>query len=267
MQKLRERNTYTPTDIPHVRSNCDSRLKSPEGRGRAASSKTSPNNLDAALTARDTHPMGVDSGYSHVGLSAVSENKELYGEEIHLRDDIVKLNAERKQYRRGRRYRKTWYRKPRFLNRGNKKEGWLAPSLQNKLNAHLKTIEKVRKILPISQTTVEVAAFDIQKIQNTAMTTIRGKLVDQIHHAGIPVASTYGYITKHSRKDLDLSKSFGRRATGYFDLRSLNGTKIHASANAADLSLLESARTFLTERRKAHSSDSLVLSEECANFL
>ena len=53
MQTLRERNTYTPTDIPHVRSNCDSRLKSPEGRGRAASLKTSPNTPDAALTARE----------------------------------------------------------------------------------------------------------------------------------------------------------------------------------------------------------------------
>ena len=54
MQKLRERNTYTPTDIPHVRGNCDSRLKSPEGRGRAASLKTSFNNPDAALTGLET---------------------------------------------------------------------------------------------------------------------------------------------------------------------------------------------------------------------
>ena len=27
MQKLVERNTYTPTDIPHVRGNCDPVLK------------------------------------------------------------------------------------------------------------------------------------------------------------------------------------------------------------------------------------------------
>jgi len=31
MQKLRERNTYTPTDIPHVRGNCDLQLTSSEG--------------------------------------------------------------------------------------------------------------------------------------------------------------------------------------------------------------------------------------------
>ena len=38
---------------------------------------------------------------------------------------------------------------------------------------------------------------------------------------------------------------FGRRATGYFDLRTLDGTKIHASAKAKDLKLLEAAKTFL----------------------
>ena len=50
MQKLGERNTYTPTDIPHIRGNCDSALISPKGRGRAPNLKTSFNNLDAALT-------------------------------------------------------------------------------------------------------------------------------------------------------------------------------------------------------------------------
>lgn len=483
MQKLRERKTYTPTDIPHVCSNCDSRLKSPEGRGRAASFKTSFNNPDAALTAREQagqalrvpaiyvlnkrgrplmpttaskarhllkegqaivvqrtpftiqllsqtgealRPLwlGVDSGYSHIGLSVVSEKRELYSEEVHLRDDIVKLNAERKQYRRGRRFRKTWYRKPRFLNRGNKKMGWLAPSLQNKLNAHLKAIERVRKILPISQITLEVASFDIQKIQKaeiegddyqqgvqlgfqnvrayvlhrdahtcqhckghskgltlhvhhivsrqtggnrpsnlitlceschrkhhegnitlkvkksngfkaeTFMTTIRRLLADLIGDKGVSVTPTYGYLTKESRNSLELPKShtndafviaggkeqkrsstiyltkqvrkcnrklfkgdrshlpntaprciqgfqrfdkvlwmgqecftFGRRTSGYFDLRLLDGSKIHASAKVKDLKILESAKTFLTENRRAHSFDSTRLSVSCVNFL
>ncbi len=50
MQKLEERNTYTPTDIPHVRSNCDMSLNSSEGRNSVADLKTSSNNSDAALT-------------------------------------------------------------------------------------------------------------------------------------------------------------------------------------------------------------------------
>jgi len=41
---------------------------------------------------------------------------------------------------------------------------------------------------------------------------------------------------------------FGRRKTGYFALRTLEGTKIHDSAHYRDLTLLESAKTFLIER-------------------
>ena len=47
---------------------------------------------------------------------------------------------------------------------------------------------------------------------------------------------------------------FGRRSTGYFDLRKLDGTKIHASANYKKLKLLERATTFLIERKECHSS-------------
>ena len=44
---------------------------------------------------------------------------------------------------------------------------------------------------------------------------------------------------------------FGRRSTGYFDIRTLDGTKLHASAKYNDLVLLERASTLLTERRSA----------------
>jgi len=42
---------------------------------------------------------------------------------------------------------------------------------------------------------------------------------------------------------------FGRRRTGYFDLRKLDGTKVHASAKYTDLTLLERSKTLLIERR------------------
>ena len=109
--------------------------------------------------------LGVDSGYTHVGLSAVSEKRELYAADVALRTDLVKLNSERRMYRRSRRNRKTWYRQPRFLNR-KKPAGWLAPSLRHKLDSHLKLIGKVKEILPVTRTVIEVAAFDIQKIKN-----------------------------------------------------------------------------------------------------
>jgi len=49
MQKLEERNTYTPTDIPHVSGNCD-RILNREETLSASGLKTSSNNSDAALT-------------------------------------------------------------------------------------------------------------------------------------------------------------------------------------------------------------------------
>ncbi|MBA7625043.1 hypothetical protein ES703_32464 [subsurface metagenome] len=230
MQKLKERNTYTPTVIPQDCSNCGLPLNSPEGRGSVVGLKTSFNSSDAALTgyrssgtelesicrknsflvyilnqrgeplmscsprkakmllkkgkaivlkrspftiqlttatgeAKQDITLGVDYGYSHVGLSAVSRKQELFSAEVNLRGDIVKLNSERRQYRRSRRSRKTWYRKPRFLNR-KKDKGWLAPSIQHKLDSSLKLTGKVKEILPIAKINVEVAAFDIQKIKN-----------------------------------------------------------------------------------------------------
>ena len=57
------------------------------------------------------------------------------------------------------------HRKPRFENR-KKDKGWLAPSIQHKLDTHFKVIEMLKKVLPISQLTIEIADFDIQKIKN-----------------------------------------------------------------------------------------------------
>jgi hypothetical protein len=55
----------------------------------------------------------------------------------------------------------------RFLNRtASKKEGWLAPSVKHKVDSHLKVIENVHRILPISRIVIETASFDIQKIRN-----------------------------------------------------------------------------------------------------
>ncbi len=464
MQKLEERNTYTPADVPQVRSNCGLSLNREETLS-VSDLKTSSNNSDAALTATEqagqsmsvsavyvlnmrgkplmpTTPrkakmllkegkakivkrtpftiqikyatgetkqpiiLGIDSGFLHIGVSATTEKKEVYSADVNLRSDIVKLNSERRQYRRARRNRKTWYREPRFLNR-KKPEGWLAPSIQHKLDSHLKLIDNVKQLLPITKIIIEVAAFDIQKIKNpeisgtgyqngvqrdswntreyvlhrdnhtcqhcrgkskdpilethhivtrqiggdapdnlltlcqtchkkvskgklkldvkihksfkpeTFMSIVRWKLVNNLRDAGNLVNHTYGYITKFDRIALGLEKShntdafviaggtmqeqnsvpfliqqvrkcnrklfkgdrshikntaeryisgfqrfdkvlwngtecfvFGRRKTGYFELRQLDGTKVHASAKAKELFLLETANTFLIETLK-----------------
>jgi hypothetical protein len=44
---------------------------------------------------------------------------------------------------------------------------------------------------------------------------------------------------------------FGRRSSGYFDLRTLDGTKVHASASSKKLALVQKASALLVERRAA----------------
>src|SRR6266568_5703435 len=109
--------------------------------------------------------LGVDVGTHHIGVSATTEQKVLFDAKVLPRTDIKELLATRLQYRRARRSRKTRYRKARFLNR-KRPEGWLAPSVEHKVAAHIKTIKLLHKILPISRTTLEVAQFDLQKIKN-----------------------------------------------------------------------------------------------------
>lgn len=109
--------------------------------------------------------LGVDSGSKHIGLSATTRSKVLFESDVELRNDIVNLLSIRRQNRRTRRNHKTRYRKPRFNNR-RRKEGWLAPSVQNKVDSHLTVIRKVHEILPITKIIAEVASFDIQKIKN-----------------------------------------------------------------------------------------------------
>ena len=109
--------------------------------------------------------LGIDAGSKHIGVSASSEKNEMLAAQVELRSDIVKLLSSRRELRRNRRNRKTRYRKARFDNR-KKKDGWLAPSVEQKVESHLKVIRLVHKLLPITKTTIEVAQFDIQKIKN-----------------------------------------------------------------------------------------------------
>lgn len=108
--------------------------------------------------------LGIDAGSKHIGVSASSEKKEMLAAQVELRSDIVKLLSTRKELRRTRRNRKTRYRKSRFDNR-KKKDGWLTPSVEQKIESHLKVIRLVHKLLPVTKTTIEVAQFDTQKIK------------------------------------------------------------------------------------------------------
>ena len=108
--------------------------------------------------------LGVDAGSKYIGVSATTMDKELFKATVELRQDISKLLESRRSQRRNRRS-KLWYRKPRFLNRRNRK-GKVAPSVQNKIDCHLTIIRKVCSMLPVVNIIVETAEFDPHKLKN-----------------------------------------------------------------------------------------------------
>ena len=109
--------------------------------------------------------LGIDAGSKHVGVSASTKNEELFSSEVLLRNDIVNLLSTRREARRTRRSRKLRHRAARFNNR-RKEDGWLAPSVMQKVDSHIKIANLVCSILPIDTIVIETAQFDTQKIKN-----------------------------------------------------------------------------------------------------
>lgn len=110
--------------------------------------------------------LGIDAGSKHIGVSATTEKQVLYETDIELRNDIVDKLSSRREARRTRRNRLR-YRPARFNNRvKSKHKGWLAPSVEQKINTHIQAIKHLYEILPITKLIIETAQFDIQKINN-----------------------------------------------------------------------------------------------------
>ncbi|MCP1125749.1 RNA-guided endonuclease IscB [Bacillus sp. 3103sda1] len=109
--------------------------------------------------------IGVDSGAKHIGIAITTEDKVLAKGTIEVRQDVKENLTLRATLRRGRRQRKTRYRKARFLNR-KKKEGWLPPSIQSRVDNQIHWIEIFRSLLPSPKVIVEVGKFDAQKLKN-----------------------------------------------------------------------------------------------------
>ena len=101
--------------------------------------------------------LGVDAGARHVGISATTEKEEVFASEVKFRQDITGLLADRLAFRRARRNRKTRYRSPRFNNRvRSKHKGWLASSVENRIQAHMSRIDAVCRLLPVTKIVIEI---------------------------------------------------------------------------------------------------------------
>ena len=124
--------------------------------------------------------LGIDAGSKHIGISATTSEKEMYAADVELRNDIVDKLSTRREQRRTRRSRLR-YRKARFNNRiSSKRKGWLAPSVENKIQTHLTVVEKIHKFLPITNIVVETASFDIQKINNPSISGVEYQQGEQL---------------------------------------------------------------------------------------
>lgn len=130
--------------------------------------------------------LGVDAGSKHVGLSASTEKGELFSAEMTLRDNVSQFMAARRESRRTRRNRLR-HRKPRFDNR-RRSDGWLTPTMEAKVRAHVNVINDICSILPVSRIVVETASFDIQKIKND---DIEGKQYQEGEQLGYANVKAY----------------------------------------------------------------------------
>ena len=134
---------------------------------------------------------GVDTGSRHIGVAVISNDKVLYQSQTELRNDIKRKMDARRAYRRNRRSRKTRYRKPRFLNRGNStKSDKLPPSVKHKVQAHIDEIEFCKKILPVSDLIVEVSQFDTALIKDPSL------ISEKVKHWGYQQGFNYGYSSR-----------------------------------------------------------------------
>lgn len=92
------------------------------------------------------------------------------GEIVHKAGIKTRIDA-RRALRRGRRSRNTRYRPARFQNR-KRRDGWLPPSLEARVDQALHANDKFRDNLPVTALGVEHVKFDTQKMQNSEITGV-----------------------------------------------------------------------------------------------
>ncbi|GET38027.1 HNH endonuclease [Microseira wollei NIES-4236] len=108
----------------------------------------------------------LDPGSKVTGIAIKFGKKIIFLAELQHRGQQIKdALLSRRQLRRGRRSRKARYRKARFLNRTSP-GGWLAPSLQHRVETTMTWVNKFIRLAPISSIVQELVRFDLQLMQN-----------------------------------------------------------------------------------------------------
>ncbi|MHC5897349.1 RNA-guided endonuclease IscB [Nostoc sp.] len=110
----------------------------------------------------------IDPGAKYTGIALVNDatGEVVFAAELKHRGFAIRdALTSRRQLRRGRRARKTRYRKPRFKNRP-RPPGWLAPSLQSRIENIKTWVDKLRRFAPITAISQELVRFDMQLMRN-----------------------------------------------------------------------------------------------------
>ena len=133
--------------------------------------------------------LGVDTGSGTIGAAVSKKNGDIvYMSEVTVRNDITDKMTQRAKYRRNRRNRKTRYRKARWLNRKNSiKSDRFSPTMISKFHSHIKEIEFIKSILPITTLVLETAQFDTHLMQNPSLAN------PKIKHWGYQKGVNYGF--------------------------------------------------------------------------
>ena len=121
----------------------------------------------------------IDPGSQATGLAILNGENVIWGAELSHRGQKIKSDLDsRRAIRRNRRNRKTRYRPARFLDR-KRPEGWLAPSLQHRVDTTLTWVNKLIRYCPVTEIVQELVRFDLQKQENPEISGVeyqRGEL-------------------------------------------------------------------------------------------
>jgi 5-methylcytosine-specific restriction endonuclease McrA len=126
--------------------------------------------LKDAPEQKEGHPLRlkIDPGSQTTGLALVNDatGQVIFALELSHRGDTIKKALEgRRAVRRGRRQRKTRYRKPRFANRARPK-GWMTPSLESRVANVLTWVKRLIRNCPVKAMSLELVKFDLQQLEH-----------------------------------------------------------------------------------------------------
>lgn len=146
-------------------------------RGRAVVHKMRPFTIrlkDRTLETSTLQPVQIklDPGSKTTGVTVIREGDSdpeqqqvLMLMEIEHRGQHIKDTLTQRRAFRRRRRNQLRYRAPRFNNR-TKPRGWLAPSLQHRVDTTLAWVQRLRRLTPVMAIRQELVRFDTQAMEN-----------------------------------------------------------------------------------------------------